>query len=77
MKDVDFRGRPWPPYLVELMNRPGVLRGRAHIRRAMAAQDRQWGDTLAEHQNLAEAQRLEGKANAKDLEQKSGLEEDS
>jgi len=55
-------GQPCPEFIQRLMTIPGVLRARAAVRRAIAEQDRSWGDTLAEHRNLAEAQRLEGAA---------------
>lgn len=52
-------GKPCPEFIQKMMSLPGVLRARAAIRRVIAEQDRTWGDTWAEHRNLAEAQRLE------------------
>lgn len=57
-------GNPCPDFIQRMMSQPGVLRARAAIRRAIADQDRAWGDTLAEHRNRAEAQRLEEAARA-------------
>lgn len=56
-------GQPCPEFIQRILNTPGSLRARAAIRRTIAGQDRAEGDTLAEHRNLAEAQRLEGAAN--------------
>lgn len=58
------QGEPVPPYLQSMMNRPSVLRARAAVRREIAAQDAQVGDTWALHRNIAEACRLEGEAYA-------------
>lgn len=57
-------GRPCPDYIQRVMSRPGVLRARAQIRRAIAAQDVIWHDSWAMHRNLNEAQRLEEAARA-------------
>jgi hypothetical protein len=53
-----------PDYLLAIMSRPSVLRARAAVRRDIAAQDTQAGDTWALRRNLAEASRLEGEAYA-------------
>lgn len=60
--ELMHNGQPCPEFIQHMMSRPGVLRARATIRRSIAVQDRERGDTLAEHRNLAEAQRLEGAA---------------
>jgi hypothetical protein len=60
--ELRHNGQPCPEFIQRMMSRPGVLRARAAVRRSIAEQDRAWGDTLAEHRNLAEAQRLEGAA---------------
>jgi hypothetical protein len=67
--DQDIQGRPWEPHIQKIMMNPASLRARAEIRRIIAEQDRVLGDTWAYNTNTAEAQRLEGKANEKDLEQ--------
>lgn len=57
-------GQQCPDFIQRMMKTPGALRARAAIRRVIAKQDRAWGDTWAEHRNLAEAQRLEEAAYA-------------
>jgi hypothetical protein len=53
-----------PQYILDIMGRPSVLRARAAVRRDIALQDAQVGDTWAYRRNLAEASRLEGEAYA-------------
>jgi hypothetical protein len=48
----------------KIMSPPHVLRARAEIRRWIALQDKEWGDTLAVHRNIREAERLEEQARA-------------
>lgn len=53
-----------PDYLLAIMALPRVLRARAAIRKEIAVQDAQVGDTWAYQRNMAEASRLEGEAYA-------------
>jgi hypothetical protein len=49
---------------ISWMESPPVLRARAAMRRELATQDLAWGDQWSSDKNLAEASRLEGKADA-------------
>lgn len=49
-------GTPCPEYVQKILGNPASFRARAEVRRAIAAQDRAWGDTLAEWRNLQIAQ---------------------
>ena len=55
-------GRPCPDYIQQILGSPGALRARAEIRKEIALQDRQWGDTLAEWRNLHAAADLKARA---------------
>jgi len=57
-------GRPCCAMIQKIMSPPHVLRARAEIRRWIALQDKEWGDTLAVHRNIREAERLEEQARA-------------
>lgn len=62
MIEIMHDGRPCPDYIQRMLNTPLALRARAEIRRQVADQDRQWGDTLAEWRNRAVAQDLDRRA---------------
>ena len=62
MSEVMHDGRPCPDYIQRIMNSPQVLRARADVRRQIADQDRQWGDTLAEWRNRQVAQEYDRRA---------------
>lgn len=55
-------GRPCPDYIQRLMGTSQALRARAEIRRQIAAQDHQWGDTYAEWRNWKVAQEYDARA---------------
>lgn len=57
-------GRPCPDYIQKMMNRPGVLRARAAVRRAIAGEDMICGDTLAVWRNIKIAEEYEARAHA-------------
>ena len=57
-------GRPCPDYIQRMMNKPGVLRARAAVRRAIAAEDSTWGDTYAVWRNIKIAEEYEARARA-------------
>ena len=60
--ELRIDGTPVPEPTASMLSQPAVLRARAAIRRAIAAQDIAWGDTWAFHRNTSVAQELEARA---------------